>query len=205
VGKGQPSNGHNDRHATVWSRRLLHLLPVLLVWLCCALAIANVSADSRDDRRMRAGARLLRSLLAAEVGIEQKVADDGRLKVLVLGARNHNSDEVKRLIAPSDATPANIRGTPLIVEQASRLGQPENLAAIFLTEPLSSAEFQSLMQYANTHGVLVFSLFEGHVERGAHAGLSVEAKVRPYVNARALAAGKISLKPFFMRVAKVHP
>lgn len=37
------------------------------------------------------------------------------------------------------------------------------------------------------------------------AGLSIEAKVVPYVNQSALTAAQVQLKPFFMKVAKVHP
>jgi hypothetical protein len=35
-------------------------------------------------------------------------------------------------------------------------------------------------------------------------GLAVEAQVRPFVNERALAASRITLKELFLQAAKVH-
>jgi hypothetical protein len=53
--------------------------------------------------------------------------------------------------------------------------------------------------------VVLYSPFEGHVERGVPAGIAVEAKVQPYLNLSALQAAGIELKPFFLKVAKVRP
>ena len=52
--------------------------------------------------------------------------------------------------------------------------------------------------------MIVYSPFEGHVEKGVLGGLSVEAQVRPYVNRATVEASQITLKPFFMEVAKVY-
>ncbi len=52
--------------------------------------------------------------------------------------------------------------------------------------------------------MILYSPFEGDVERGVTAGLSIEAKVLPFVNQRTLEASGVELKPFFLKVAKVH-
>ena len=189
------------------ARFLLRVGPWLLLFvLFASFAIANVSAESRDDRRVRAGARLLRSLLAAEVAIESKAGRDGRLEVLILSSDARAGNVLSQLIAPSNSVdPAAIRGKLLHVSQSTRLpAKADGIVAIFLGTLPRDAEWDAIVRYAGEHRILLFSPFEGHVERGAHAGLSVEAKVLPYLNERALSASGIELKPFFMRVAKVY-
>ena len=63
----------------------------------------------------------------------------------------------------------------------------------------------SIIKYGIGHHVIVYSPFEGHVELGVLGGLSVEAQVRPFLNRATLEASQISLKPFFLSVAKVFP
>jgi len=183
-----------------------HTLWLLTVLCMISLAVANVSADSRDERRVRAGARLFRSLLAAEIGVERKIGADGRLHVLVLGGDAATNNEVVALIVPpGGGNGALIRG--LAVQVDARAALPKNVgdtAAVFLGGVPSPAELERVLQWAAREKVLVFSPFEGHVERGVHAGLSIEAKVQPYVNEAALARSGIVLKPFFLRVAKVY-
>lgn len=187
----------------VLATRLLSSLTILLM---VSLAIANVSADSRDERRVRAGARLFRSLLAAEIGLEQKTGPDGRLHVLLLGGDAAAHREIGSLIVPPGAGPsAKIRGIVVHVDARTQLPKAVgDTAAVFLGSAPSATELERILRWAGTQGVLVFSPFEGHVERGVHAGLSIEAKVQPYVNEAALKRSGIALKPFFLRVAKVY-
>lgn len=198
------------RKASGWHRcrsapgRVWRALSALLVLLAVSLAVANVAADSNDERRIRAGARLFRSLLAAEVGIERRADSDGQLRVLLLGGDARGREEVTRLLLPA-GEPAAIRGLKLQISGASTLPtEAGTLVAVFLVGPPAGGELEPLLQWANERQVLVFSPFEGHVERGAHAGLAIEAKVQPHVNEAALKRSGIVLKPFFLRVAKVH-
>jgi hypothetical protein len=62
---------------------------------------------------------------------------------------------------------------------------------------------KSIIKYGIDHHVIVYSPFEGHVERGVLGGLAVEAQVRPYVNLTTLDASNITLKPLFFKVTKV--
>ncbi len=77
-------------------------------------------------------------------------------------------------------------------------------AAVFLATRLSSAEIDALVRWSIANHVIVYSPFEGDVERGIPAGLAVEAKVQPFLNLTTLEAAGIELKPFFVQVAKVH-
>jgi hypothetical protein len=186
------------------ARRRLGVLALVLPILFASLwAAATVQADSYDERRVRAGARMFRALLAADLGLEGK-ARDGTLEVVVLGGEPALVAEVSGLIAPAGA--AAIRGLPLAVEP---LGGVDGLGerrpvGVFLAGPPSAAELDTLVRWGIAHRVIVYSPFEGHVERGATAGLSIEAKVLPYLNAQTLEASGVTLKPLFLKVARVH-
>ncbi len=65
-------------------------------------------------------------------------------------------------------------------------------------------QLQTLTAFANAQRLVVFSPFEGDVERGVQSGIAVEARVRPYVNTKALRAAEVRLKSFFMKVAKAY-
>ena len=52
--------------------------------------------------------------------------------------------------------------------------------------------------------IIVFSPFEGDVERGVQCGIAVQARVRPFLNMKSLKSAGVSLKPFFLKVAKKY-
>lgn len=171
------------------------------------LADATVQADGYDDRRVRAGARLFRTLLAADIAVETRVAADGSLPVVVLGGDAATNAEVSALIVPpDDGDKARIRGLPVRIEILEKL--PEKFATrpagVFLASPPPAKELERLVRWSIDNRVILYSPYEGHVERGVMAGIAIEAKVQPYLNAASLGASGIELKPFFLKVAKVH-
>jgi hypothetical protein len=54
-------------------------------------------------------------------------------------------------------------------------------------------------------GVILYSPFEGDVERGATAGVSIQSKVQPFVNAGTLKSSGIALRRFYLDHARVVP
>jgi hypothetical protein len=186
-------------------RRLAALLAVCILTL--SLAGANVRADSYEDRRVRTGARLFRSMLAADVGLEQRRAADGHLHVWVYALDPALGGEIGALIAPDDASRSKLRGMPVQVRQQASLPEARDAvpAGVFLASIPSDAELDRLVRWSIANHVIVYSPFEGHVERGVTGGLSIEVKVQPYVNLGTLSASGVELKPLFLKVARVHP
>jgi hypothetical protein len=204
-----PPRASRARRRFVWSGLLRKLSLPAFAWLIVvglACAAVSVSADSTDERRVRAGARLFRSLLAADVALDRKVAD-GRLRLLIWSADKNSAAEVGDLVAPA-ASPeaARIRDLPIEMVTSATLptDQAPLPAAVFLATRPSSTEVDALVRWSIAHHVIVNSPFEGDVERGIPAGLAVEAKVQPFLNLTTLEAAGIELKPFFVQVAKVH-
>lgn len=183
-------------------RRSLALLAACVLTL--SMAVANVHADSYDERRVRMGARLFRGMLAADIGLERHRDAEGRLPVLLYADEPRLAQEISALIAPPGSDKARLRGMPLLLT-AGTAEPPPGTAGIFLATRPTDAEFQRLLDWSVIHGVILYSPFEGHVERGASGGLALEQKVRLYINAGTLEASGVKLKPLLLKVAKVHP
>jgi hypothetical protein len=182
------------------------LVALMLLGATLSFAAANVRADSDEDRRVRTGARLFRALLAADLALESKARPDGVLHVLVYRRNPKGAQEVIELIAPAgDAEQGRIRGLALQVEATDALpaGSDVHPAGVFLATAPTGEELDRLVRWSIAQHVIVYSPFEGHVERGVTAGLAIEAKVQPYVNLSTLEAAGVELKPFFLKVAKV--
>ena len=182
--------------------------------LAIALTVASVFgntalADSADDRRVRAGARLFRSLLTAQLALESKAASDGALHVIVFGADSALAPEIAALIASSgDAGKPGIRDLPVAIERVASIGQLAKIAqpaGVFLASTQSPADLSQLIRWSTDSHVVLYSPFEGDVEHGVAAGLAVEAKVQPYLNTSALQAAGVEIKPFYLKVAKTFP
>lgn len=183
------------------------LAGVLLGLLLSCILVAAAFADSFEDRRVRTGARIFRSLLAADMDLGSK--SGAGVTIWVIGNGDVLQQDVHELIASqSDPTRARIQNLPVNITAYQRFEQvgplPTPVAVFFVTPP-KEAEFKQWLAWSTKHHTVLFSPFEGHVERGMTAGISIQAKVQPLLNQRQMQAVKLRLKPFFLRVAKVWP
>lgn len=187
------------------ARRRFSLAAAAALLVCAlglGLAAASARADSQDERRVRTGARVFRTLLLADVALESKASGDGRIDVAIFAATEPVLDEVAPLIAPEGVAS---RGPQFAIRHERVLGEDTAPpVALFLATPVAANDLDRLVAWSVRHGVILYSPFEGDVERGVLAGVSIEAKVLPYLNQSTLRASGIEFKPFFMKVAKVH-
>jgi hypothetical protein len=183
---------------------------VLALLITASSVLGNAAlADSSDDRRIRAGARLFRSLLTAQLALESRTASDGALHVVVFGADSALAPEISELIATSgDAGKSGIHDLPVSIERVTSIAQLAKIqqpAGVFLAATQSPADLSQLIRWSTDSHVVLYSPFEGDVEHGVAAGLAVEAKVQPYLNTGALQAAGVEIKPFYLKVAKTFP
>lgn len=166
------------------------------------------AADEYRETRLRAGVRFFRALLAADLDITSKAGEDGKL--LLLFAYSRNQREAARLaqMAARGGATAMIRELPIHVASvpSSALDSYRGAvpAGIFLAEAPPSEVLAAVVRYGIRQQRIVYSPFEGHVEKGVLGGLSVEARVRPRINMTTLRASKVAVKAIFLKVAKVH-
>lgn len=195
-----------DRQRRRHRLRLVACVAALLLGL--GLAGATVQADSYDERRVRTAARLVRALLTAHEGLEAKVQADGGVEVLVFGEQDRQTEPLLSLIAPPvRGNPTTIAGHALRARASEALPDGETAlpVAVFLSRKLDDAAFAELLQWCVRNGVILYSPFEGDVERGATAGVSIQAKVQPFVNLETLESSGIALRRFYIDHSKVVP
>ena len=179
-----------------FAKRLLCLLVVLAVPCLGA-------GDEAAERRAQTGMRLFKSLLAADLDLAKKTTNEKLLIVFYYVDDKERAAEMASRFAAD-----KVRGFDVITEitndPAFAAFNGRNPAGVFVTQPPAKAALQSVIKYGIARSVIVYSPFEGHVEAGVLGGLSVEAQVRPFVNAATLEASHITLKEFFLKVTKVH-
>lgn len=197
-----------------WCRRTLRpsgpAAAVPFALAACLLCAMPLLADSEQERRAQVGVRLFRALLAADLGLEEKREGEAPLLlVVVYGTDRRLGEDVARSLRGGAAEPEPIRGMPVVVETTQARGLERygtrSPAGVFIAQPADARDLAGFVRFGIDHRVIVYSPFEGDVERGIHAGLSVEAQVRPYVNTATLAASGIAIKPFFLKAAKAYP
>jgi len=188
--------------------------------LCLLLVLALVDghaliADTYSDRRVMVGLNLFRALLVADQEAEAKADEAGELPVLVLyvddriqadsyaetlqlelGSIREHRTRIES-VSLNDYL-SRFRDTPL----PSRKRPPP--LGIFISQRLTGDELERLIRRSIEQGVILFSPFEGDVEKGVLAGLSVQVSVRPYINLKALKETGIAVKPFYLRVARTY-
>ena len=193
----------NDNAARRRARRLARQVVCLLLVLF--LNCHAVNADTNGDRRALVGLNLFRALLVADMDVGV-AGTNAPVQVLVLYADDAIRAEQYREQLAQDL--ADIRGTPVSVVTQSleaylATPAPAGVGA-FIAQRLSEQELAPVVAHSSAAGIALFSPFEGDVERGVLAGISVQAAVRPYINLHALEQTGVRLKPFFLKVAKLY-
>ncbi|MCB1874484.1 MAG: hypothetical protein KDH88_00755 [Chromatiales bacterium] len=186
------------------ARPLGGLLVVLAV-LCLLTQLAHSQGiNSFMERRVELGFRLFRTLLSADQDLDKRVDSGGYLPLYLL--YRDESEDAQRFGEGLRRQSAVLRGIPVRVEVVSLdellVGARPVPAGLYLGQPLFKRELRGLVEYGVANGVVVFSPFEGDVEKGALAGVAVESRVRPYINDTTLKRSGIRIKSFFLRVAK---
>ena len=164
-----------------------------------------------QEQRVQIGLRLFRALLAADKDLEQKVNAQGWLELALLyWSDRQKAEEFATALQASGHGNAQgrIKHYPIQVTlvDGAHLGalQEQAPAAIYLVQSLPDPVLEEVIQYGIDHQRVVFSPFEGHVEKGVLAGLAIEVRVLPYINQTTLKRSGIRLKSLLLKVAKIH-
>jgi hypothetical protein len=183
--------------------RLTIAAALLVSWLPAAFLFGN----SDPQRRVQAGARFFKSLLAADLDLGRKASGSELLIVLYYTDDRRAAEDLASSLRGAGTDVDRIRGfqakTEITTDPAFRNVGGRVPAGIYLVQPPDGESLTKIIRYGIDNSVIVYSPFEGHVEKGVLGGMAVEAQVRPYINAATMQASHIRLKPFFMKVTKV--
>ncbi len=161
-------------------------------------------AEDVQALRARAGVRFFRSLLAADVDLQKKVVPPDQLLIVFLYVDDTRG--ANDLMARFGEQTKELRGLRVVTEATKdvTLYTERVPAGIFIAQPPNKKALASIIRYGIDHHVIIYSPYEGHVESGVLGGLFVDAQMRPFVNGSTLSASQITLKDFFLKVAKVY-
>lgn len=187
---------------------MLHLLTlqVLLVVTLCSVPCLSLLADSFNDKRAYVGLKLFRTLVSADLQLAEKATEQGALLLYVVYASNDNAAlEYQQSLADSMPSLRNLPVTIKVISLAELMaGTVPRPTALFIAQQLNNTELSQLIGYGIAQQLIVFSPFEGDVEKGVLGGLSVEATVKPLINRQTLHASQLDIKSFYLKVAKFY-
>ncbi len=161
-------------------------------------------ADGLSEQRAWVGLELFPTFLAADSHIaEKKEADDRLHLLLVYRDRKNLSEEMAARLSRIKT----IRNIPVRVSTAM-IDDLENVpggtpAGIFLVERMGN-KLGTAIRFGKERQVIVFSPFQGDVERGVSAGMVVSDAILPYVNIEAMRLSGLHIKSFFLGIAEQY-
>ncbi|NQZ06846.1 MAG: hypothetical protein HRT35_06765 [Algicola sp.] len=168
-------------------------------------------AQEFDERRVRSGLKLFRTVLAADRDIHRKrTVDDKLLVLLVYTNAQHNAktfaEELENLGLGNKK--GMIRNMPIKVKVINNKQlvsyREKRVAGVYLTQSLFDDELAKLVQFGIDKHVVVYSPFEGDVDKGVFGGLVIDTRIHPLINIDTMKASKLRIKSFFLKVAKKH-
>jgi hypothetical protein len=185
-------------------RRFAQQLALLLC--LAALSGTAVKADSFSERRVHIGVKLFRMLVAADLTGASRIDASGVLNIAVIHAGDER--DAREILQQLQAAMPSLHGAPVRAETVSvdalMTKGAVRPAAIFIAQALDGPDLARLVRHCIGQQLILFSPFDGDVEKGVLAGLSVEATVRPLINMRTMKASRVSIKDFYLKVAKRH-
>ncbi len=180
-------------------RQLIYLLMVF--FLNCHAVIA----DSNGERRASVGLNLFRALLIANQDAEQRLSNAGEIPVYILYVDDPlQADQYRDTLAESLQAIRDTRVSIKTLSLTEYMASEPPALGLFMSQRLREDELAALMRRTISQKQTLFSPFEGDVERGVMAGISVQASVRPYINVDTLKRSGVHIKPFYLKVAKLY-
>lgn len=156
-------------------------------------------AESEAARRVKAGVRVFRTILAADSDIAGKLGPDGSLLLLLIGDSASGLEGSLKETISGHKTSVKAISPDELSAYASQA-----VAGVFLADPTGEDALRQAIRFGIDRKIVTYSPFEGDVEKGILGGLSIEATVRPFINMSTLRSSGMRIKPFFLRVAKLH-
>ncbi len=185
------------------STRIVILVIILVIILVLPVMRNNIYAGRSEYQRVLLGLDMFSNFLKADLDISEKT-DHGRL-ILVLMYRDKKKRAEKLALYLKQVK--TIKKIPVQIEVTNDIDlkkyKNKKIAGIFLTRKLGS-ELKSVTEYGRKNRIIVYSPFEGDVEKGVSGGLIITHKILLYINMNTIKSSGIRIKPFILRKVKQY-
>ncbi|UTF61772.1 hypothetical protein [Gilvimarinus sp. DA14] len=173
--------------------------------LCTLLSLPcqSLVADSFSDRRALVGIKLFRTLISADLQLAEKQSANGSLSIYFVYATDMElAREHLQQWQKNTAAIQQIETTATVISLQEYYRTQPLPTAVFISQKLNSAELDEFIEYSHNKKIITFSPYAGDVQAGVLAGISVAATIKPLINTATLRTSELSIKDFYLKVAK---
>ena len=164
------------------------------------------SADAVEERRLTISASIFPKIIALDQQLTAKMGPDGHIHLGVVYLRNE--DRAKSIAQNIRNKVKKLTGITVQIESTSLSQALKNhnkrYAGLLLSEKLFDKDLIDIITLSSEKKILLFSPFDGDIEKGVSSSIFVGAKIRPYFNLSALKKAKIELRPSILKVSKTY-
>lgn len=190
---------------TAWSKKIHYLFHLIIfsVGVCYYNSGYTQLNDNINDYRYQVALKLFPRIVATDQHIREKLSKNGKICLLIYYIDKKKRARKLMQILADDIPRIGKRDIEYrYTNQLDKYAASDKLpTAIFLAEPVNKSELKRLTEYAQKHHRLIFSPFEGDVERGIAAGIYISNKITPYFNKQALITADINLHQSLLSVS----
>ncbi len=173
----------------------------LLLCLLLLLQAGELRADEASERRVLVGLNLFPNILSVTRGGALD-REEGVYRLLVVYRNEREQAQQWREKLKRSTKKVNRREVQVAAVEVGEVSLLENISGIFVAESMPQFALDSLVQTSRNRGALLFSPFNGDVEKGVMVGLDVRSKIRPYLNLPALDAAGLSCNAVLVRMSR---
>ncbi|MBE1301293.1 MAG: hypothetical protein GJ680_15485 [Alteromonadaceae bacterium] len=178
------------------------------------LFASNIHAQSFDEeqeRRVRSGLQMFRSILSADKDINKKHNEQQGIDIVFVYDKDLERAQAlaRRFVRMGRGDKkGKIKDLPITIHIMRNLAgiAQENIqaAGIFILEKVESERIQQTAEYGLQNNIVTYSPYEGDVEMGIMSGLMIATRPKPYFNQATLNGSQIRIKPFMLKVAEIY-
>ena len=197
-----------DKRLTSLWLNVARVIPVFLI----SFTLCSASMFDEDvEQRLRIGLRLFRSLLASDLELSSKANSNNELILLVF--YQNDSTNIQAVVdqltnSGRGKKKGKIRNLPIKVETTTdtffKQFQKDSPAGIYIAEDLHDNQLRAIKDYGIANHIIVYSPFEGHVQKGILGGLNIGIRVQPSINLKTLEKSGLHIKALFLEIAKIY-
>jgi len=157
-----------------------------------------------EEMRVKIALEIFPRIVAVDNDIDKKLTPEGKIRLLLLYEKNRLSAE--NMADTLRQNIHNIKGKSVEVVVAG-ISQPltdKTVSAIFLTEILTKDLFKYIVEFSIQRHLILFSAFDGDVERGATAGIAISSKIKPFFNLTTLRQSGIKIHQVLLNISKLN-
>lgn len=181
-------------------------IKISLVFIVMFMCVSQVFADSMQERRITISASIFPKIIAVDQDLANKLDKEGYVRLAII--YSSSKTKAQKISKIMTRKVKNIAGNKIKIEliDINNRGfeDREKLTGIFFVDEMTDDELGKLVSYSSENNVLLFSPFEGDIERGVMSSIFVGIKIRPYFNVKSMKLANVNLKPALIKVSKTY-